>query len=153
MKKLIVLFITAVCLSLITLGTAMAAETPVKIKPSSKITTSNTTLQEGDLLEFVVAEDVFSGSSLCLKKGQKVTGTVTSLDDNNYLSQPAHLYIENFKTVNSKNDPVKLKGIIYKSGNDHHIMGEFVFFEMLRGGEVQINPEKDEFTIYLEENL
>lgn len=134
-------------------GSLKAKEIAVKIKPACKITTSNLDLKEGDLLDFVISEDVYIKSSPYLKKDEKVTGLVTNLEDNNYLSQPAKIHIENFRTVDVKNSPVKLNGIIYKSGNDHHVLGEFVFFEYLRGGEVQINPEKDEFILYIEENL
>ena len=130
-----------------------ASEFPVKIKPVHKISTSNLDLKEGDSLEFVTSEAVLINSKPYINKGELVTATVTSLEDNGYLAQPAKLYLENFRTVSAKNTPIKLKGIIYKSGNDHRVFGEVFTFQFLRGGEVHITPEKDEFTIYVEENL
>lgn len=130
-----------------------AKEIPVKIKPAFKITTSNLDLKEGDCLEFIISNDVFINSKISFKKGQKVYADVTSLEDNGFLVQPAKLYIENFRTINGQNHQVKLNGIIYKTGNDHHMFTEFFVFDVLRGGEVHIKPEKDEFTIYAEDNL
>ena len=130
-----------------------AKEFPVKIKPLQKITTSNIDLKEGDSLDFIISEDVLINSKLYLKRGEKVQGIITGLEDNNYVVQPAKLYIENFKTTTENGMPLKLKGIIYKSGNDHQVFGEFIIFDLLRGGEVQIKPAKDEFTLYVEENL
>lgn len=134
-------------------GFAAAKEVAVKIKPEYKITTSNLDLKEGDILDFTVCEDVFVKSAPYIKKGQKVTGMVTSIQDNDYLVTPAKIYIENFRTHDVNNSPVKLKGIVYKSGNDHHVICEFIILELFRGGEVQIKPQKDVFTIYAEENL
>jgi hypothetical protein len=149
MKKFI---LTIMALALVQ-NIVLSKEIPVKIKPVCKITTCNLNLKEGDTLDFVVADDVFINSKLYIKKGQAVSGVATSLKDNNYLIIPAKIYIENFRTTNVENHRVKLKGIIYKSGNDHHVFGEIFVFDLLRGGEVQITPEKDEFTIYVEENL
>lgn len=153
MKNLIQITTLLIVTLFISSGVVLSKEIPVKIKPASKITTSNLDLQEGDLLQFVVLEDILINSKPYIEKGQIVTGTVTSLEENNYLAQPAKIYIENFKTTNVNNESVKLKGIVYKTGNNHQVLGEFIFFDLMRGGEVQIKPEKDEFTIYLKESL
>jgi len=149
MKKII---LTLLLLS-IAVPSAWAKEVPVKIKPVQKITTSNFSLQEGDSLDFVISENVLINSKLQLKKGTQVQGIITELEDNDYIIKPAKLYIENFRTTTENGMPVKLKGIIYKSGNEHQVFGEFLIFDLLRGGEVQIKPEKDEFTLYAEDNL
>jgi len=132
---------------------ALAKEIPVKIKPIYKITTSNALFTEGDSLDFVVAEDVLINSKVYFNKGQKVIGIITSREENDYLVTPAKLYIENFRTQTAQGKPIKLSGFIYKSGNKHDEIMEFFNPEFIRGGEVQIKPEKDEFTIYAEENL
>jgi len=132
---------------------AFSKEIPVKIKPMQKITTSNLLVKEGDSIDFVVSEDVLINSELRLKKGERVQGIITGLEDNDFVVKPAKLYIENFRTTTVSGKPIKLKGIIYKSGSEHRVFGEFLIFDLLRGGEVQIKPEKDEFTIYIEENL
>lgn len=145
--------ITLIIFSLLITQVAFSKEIAVKIKPAYKISTSNLNLREGDTLDFVVSEDVYVNSRIHLKKGQKVQADVTSLEDNGFLVQPAKIYIENFRTLTSQNNQIKLKGIIYKTGNDHHMFTEFFVFEVLRGGEVHILPGKDEFTIYAEDNL
>lgn len=140
-------------LFMIVSNAVFAADIPVRIKPEYRVTTSNLDLKEGDSLDFVISEDVFVNSKKYLNKGQKVTADVTSLEDNGFLVQPAKLYVENFRTKDAQNNLVKLKGIIYKSGNSHSALTEFFVFDVLRGGEVQIKPEKDEFIIYIEEKL
>lgn len=130
-----------------------AKELAVKIKPVVKITTSNVNLKEGDNVEFCTVEDVYLNSKTKISKGQKVVGIITSIDDNNYFVEPAKLYIENFKTFDSENRLVDLNGVIYKIGSDHHILTDFFLFDLLRGGEVQIKPNKDEFIIYTEGSL
>ena len=149
MKKLILplLFL------LLTTQSVLTKEIPIKIKPIQKITTSNLSLQEGDSLDFAICEDVLINSKLHLKKGAQVQGVITELEDNDYVLKPAKLYIENFRTTTASGMPVKLKGIVYKSGNEHQVFGEFLIFDLLRGGEVQIKPRKDEFTLYTEDNL
>jgi len=140
-------------ISMIVSNTVFAGEIPVKVKPSAKISTSDLKLQEGDSLNFVVVEDVWINSKIKLKKGQKVQAEVTSLEDNGFWVQPAKLYIENFRAYDEAHNLIKLSGIIYRSGSDHSKLTEFFVFESLRGGEVHITPQKDEFTIYIEENL
>lgn len=126
-------------------------EIPVKIKPVKKITTSNTKLMEGDLVDFEISQDVIVNSNISLKQGQKVQGCITSIENNDFEGQPAKIYIENFTTTDDK--LIKFKGIIYRSGNEHASLVELFGPLGLRGGEVQIKPEKDVFTIYIEEKL
>lgn len=152
MKKCpLIILIIILCL---TIQIAVSAkEVAVNIKPAQKITTSNLNLKEGDCLNFVVIDDVFVNSKLYLKKDQAVYADITSIEDNGFLVQPAKLYIENFRTTDINNQPVKLNGIVYKTGNDHHLLTDFFVFDCLRGGEVHINPEKNKFTVYTEANL
>lgn len=149
MKKIILLAIFALIFS----NTVFAKDIPVKIKPMQKITTSDLNLIEGDKVEFATSEDVFVNSKLYIKKGQKISGCITSIVPNGFLVEPATIYIENFRTIDVNKNSVKFKGIIYKSGNDHDEITEFFMSNFLRGGEVQIKPKKDEFTIYVEERL
>lgn len=145
--------IFTVCLFISTLQIAKANEIPVNIKPAAKITTSNVNLQEGDGVNFIVEDDVYVNSKLYLKKNKPVSGTITSIDENGYLYKPATLYIDNFVTENADEKPTKLKGIIYKKGNDHAIITQFIPLPLiwLRGGEVQIKPKKDVFTLVLDD--
>lgn len=149
MKKVIVLIVF-----LLLANTALAKEITVKIKPEYKITTSDVDLVEGDNVDFVVSEDVFINSKQYLRKGQQVTGVVTSIENNGFFVVPAKICIEHFKVVSASDSKIKLKGIVYKIGSEHPKLNEiFIFDLLLRGGEVQIVPEKDEFTMYIEDNL
>lgn len=129
-----------------------AKEYAVMIKPANKISTSDETLKEGDFVDFVTVESV-SAPNFKLAKGQKVTGLITSLEPNGFWVKPASVYIENFKTKDSNNNLVKLNGIVYKQGSDYHNVMDFILIETIRGGEVNILPEKDTFTLYVEDNL
>lgn len=133
---------------------ACAKEIPVNIKPINKITTSNVNLQEGDSVNFVVTDDVFVGSKVCIKKNEPVSGIITSLEENDYLYKPAALYMDNFVAATVNGKTTKLKGIVYKKGCDHSMLTQFIPFPFywLRGGEVQIKPQKDTFTLILEDN-
>lgn len=150
MKKLFLLVI------LLFIGkTSIAKEIPVNIKPVNKITTSNVNLQEGDNANFMIKDDIFINSKLYLKKSAPVSGIITSLEENDYQYKPATLYIDNFVVKDVNNKTVKLKGIIYKKGNDHWMITQFIPIPLmiLRGGEVQIKPKKDVFTLILEDNI
>lgn len=150
-KKLFLLLILSVIGQI-----SIAKEIPVNIKPVSKITTSNVNLQEGDCVNFVITDDVFINSKLYLKKNEPVSGIITGLEENGYLYKPANIYIDNFATKNNGEKAVKLRGIVYKEGNNHWMITQFIPFPctVLRGGEVQIKPKnkKDVFTLILEDN-
>lgn len=141
---LILLFIGQVVLS---------EEIPVNVKPANKVTTSNVNLQEGDNINFVVKDNVIVNSKLIIKKGEPVSGTITHIENNDYLYKPASLYADNFITKDVDGKTVKLRGIIYKKGNDHWTVTQFIPLPLvwLRGGEVQIKPNKDIFTLIFEE--
>ena len=135
------------------LGQAVFAKTiPVQIKPAVKVVTSGIKLQEGDNIPFVIVNDVFVNSKLYLKNGENVSGTITSLKSNNFLYEPAEIYIENFSTKDTTGNLVKLNGIIYKKGNDYGLITQFIPFPCfaIKGGKVKFNPQKDVFTLYLE---
>lgn len=127
-----------------------AKDIPVKLVPVVKVSTSNLLLQEGDEVEFFIAEDVPLKRRKLLRN-QVVTGVITIIRDNNYYSEPAEVCIENLRLKSDSR--VSLSGVIYKKGNEHAKFGDFFKIPIVRGGEVQIKPEKDVFTVYIEENL
>ena len=151
MRKYLIL----IALCLLISQSVLAKDVEVKITPLQKISTSNVCLKSGDNADFIVFDDVYIGSNKVINKGEKVSATITALDDNGFNSQEASVYIENFfvNTVDKKR--VKLDGVILKKGKDHSIYTQFipVLFVYIRGGEVQIKPEKDVFTLYLGEKL
>lgn len=148
LKKVFIIFVFLIYF----VPAGISKEVSVKIVPVSKITTSNLKLQNGDDVEFTTAEDVNINNNLVFKKGQKIYGTIISREENGFLNEPANIYIENLYT-NQNGKRTKLKGIVYKQGRSHDMINGFlpVFDILIRGGEVQIKPNKDVFTIYFEE--
>ena len=132
-----------------------AQNVEVKILPAVKVTTSNRSLMEGDVARFTVSNDVYKGSKLLIKKGEKVEGVITKITPNDFYSIPATVYIENFKTKTVDGKQLKLTGFIDKSGNPHEMIMELITLvaNVVRGGEVQIKPEKDVYTLFLGEKL
>lgn len=128
----------------------IATEIPVNIVPANKITTCNENIQEGDFIEFIVAQNVNVKSKIFIPKGQKVRGILTTLEDNDILLKPASIYIEDFKTTDINGKEVSLNGIVYKKGNDHSLFKEIILIDFIRGGEVFLAPEKDKFILFLE---
>ncbi len=134
---------------------AVAGEFPVKVKPAKKITTSNPLLKEGDYVEFEVVEDAMITADFGLKKGEIVKGLVTKLVDNGFNGSEASIVIDQFEITRESGDKLYLVGEIKRTGSNHdkaiessnYILGPAAFW--IRGGEVHFNPEKDVFTIYL----
>lgn len=148
MKKIFFLFICSAFIS----HSICAKEIAVNVTPAVKLTTANMKLMPGDKAEFLVTEDVKINPVTYLKKGDKVTGIVTSREENGFLGQDASICIENLYITNSSGKRVKLKGIVYKKGRSHDVINGFLepFIVIIRGGEVQLEPNKDIFTVYTE---
>lgn len=129
------------------------ADTSIVVAPKTKITTSNQNLKEGDYLDFVVNQNVFLNNKLLIKQGSIVEGMVTYLEPNTWGGDEAKLTIEQFVTRDIHNKRIKLVGNVYKEGNRHE--GYLAFFRLwlIRGGEVQIKPEKDRFNLFVKESL
>lgn len=148
-------FVLAIIILNMFAGLTFAKEIEVKIKPTQKVTSAKIKLMEGDVVNF----EIVSPKPLV---GKKVTGMVTSLNANNWASEEATLLIENFKLEDGR----KLNGLVYKKGNPHNeslnlaigflqFLGfhtsQAGFMGVVRGGEAQLK-NKNEFTLYLEEN-
>lgn len=128
---------------------AFAKDIPVIVVPVGKITTSNLNLKLGDEVEFRVKGNVIKNGAVYIKESTPVWGVVTFLQANGWFGEYAKITIENLKTQNIYNQRVKLNGSIYKAGSDHEKYLWFLMCLTIRGGEVQIKPEKDSFTLYL----
>lgn len=133
-------------------GATSAREIPIKISAGHKISTSTGKMQEGDTLTLQTTQDFYQGGTLYIKKGSPVSGLITSLVDNDFTCQEASIFAENFKVKNVNGKDVKLKGIVYKKGRNHWMYTQFLpgIYVFIRGGEAQILPQKDIFTLYLE---
>lgn len=150
-KKLSLILI----LMLLSSCVAISKELQVKVYSPVKITTSNPHLQEGDNISFILAEDVYLNSKVYLKKGEAVSGIITNITNNGFVCKEASIYAENFKVKNINERLVSLNGVVYKKGRTHELFTQFIPFvpEIIRGGEVQIKPQKDTFILYFEDNL
>src|SRR5574344_866108 len=85
-----------------------AREIEVPIVPVKSYNTFDNTLMEGDVLDFVVQKNVYSGNNLLVKKGDKVSGLVTSRKENGFCGQAASIFVEQFRLQGGKS----LKGEI-----------------------------------------
>lgn len=129
-----------------------AAEIPIKITPLVNITTSTNIIKEGDNVEFVVLDDVYNGSKLLFKKCTVASGMVSSIVENSFDSKEATILIDNFVIYENDKRRLKLKGSVYKTGNNHPVvygisLGLYAF---VRGGEAFIKHNKDFYTLYFE---
>lgn len=131
-----------------------AKDIPVQLEATSKISTANVNMQEGDNLNLVVVDDVYLDSKLYIAKGTAVVGVITSLVNNNFTCQEASIYAESFRVKTVDGKIVKLKGIVHKEGRNHSLVTQYlpIGYHLIRGGEAEILPQKDVFTLYLESN-
>ena len=156
LKKILITFFILFCIN----NAVFSIEIPVKVVPDSIISTSGGNLQEGDSINFVTAEDIYLDSKLYIKKGEKVSGVITNLVNNDFTCQNASIYAENFKTKNVEGKSIKLIGIIHKDGRNHSYVTQYIpdnpmstsLFFFIRGGEAKIVPQKDSFILFLENN-
>ncbi len=151
MYKKVLLSIIFICCSTV----VFAQEIAVSITPAEIYTTCKNSPKEGDFLNFVTTKDVLN-----IKKGTPVQGLLTERTENGFSGQIATLYVEQFKL-----NKTPLKGIIYQKGNIHPIYFEYfdVFtfgilslisgdqVSLVRGGEAFLIPEKNVYTLYLEQ--
>ncbi len=144
-KIVILLFLLFNCIAV------SAAEISVLVTPEKLITSNNSLHQEGDYVNFIVTQDVYSKQKLLIAKNTKVIGLVTSKIDNDFTSKPAKIYIEQFHTQNVNDKNINLSGIAYKEGNEHKAIMEIAPIWLIRGGEVWLRPHKDIFTLYYKE--
>ncbi len=120
----------------------------VKVTPTQTISTAKkNSLTEGDTVNFRVIQD-----TKILKQDDIVTGIVTSIENNGFAGKEAQVVIENFK-CNGKS----LDGEIYLHGNVHKKLNDFVdgtiseFTMWMRGGEVIVKPNEQEFLLYIKD--
>lgn len=133
-------------------------DTPVRITPAQKISTSFDEIEVGDKIKFSFVKDVYKDGQLYLKKGSPIYGIVDYVDDNGWYYDNAQIDFKYFKTktVDGKTititSPVSINGfeiLKYKSNRPAQ------FFNYcgvaFRGKEVDINPQKEkiQFNIWV----
>lgn len=127
------------------------ADVGVIIVPKAIISTSNSNLNEGDSVDFVVAKDVLLNNKVVIKKGEIVTGIVLELIPNDWSTSPARVKIGQFVTKDIDNNRKKLSGEIFRTGTAHDIVSAIFSDWAIRGGEVHMLPNSDSFIIFLKE--
>ena len=143
MKRVLLITLIFVC----TTNFAFAEKVLVKVTPAKTITTAKkNSLCEGDYVDFKTTEN-----TKAFKKGEIVTGVVTSLEENGFAVKEARVLIEDFHTKDKT-----LDGEIYLHGGLHKKLNDFVEGSLpecsvwIRGSEIIIHPDEQEFILYAE---
>lgn len=89
---------------------------PIKLQISKAITTKNNEISEGQLIDFVVREDVKYNHKVVIPKGTKVTAVVQTYQSRGMNGIPGIIVLDNFKIPNVNNS--RLKSIYIKRGQD-----------------------------------
>ena len=89
---------------------------PIKLQISKAITTKNNEISEGQLIDFVVREDVKYNHKVVIPKGTKVTAVVQTYQTRGMNGIPGIIVLDNFKIPNVNNS--RLKSIYIKRGQD-----------------------------------
>lgn len=89
---------------------------PVKLQITKDITTKNDSVVEGQLIDFVVKEDVKYNYKVVIPKGTKATAVVQTYQSRGMNGIPAIIVLDNFQIENV--EKYKLKHIYIKRGQD-----------------------------------
>lgn len=89
---------------------------PIKLQILEAITTKNNKISEGQLIDFVVREDVKYNHKVVIPKGTKVTAVVQTYQSRGMNGIPGIIVLDNFKIPNVNNS--RLKSIYIKRGQD-----------------------------------
>ena len=89
---------------------------PINLQIQKPITTKNDSVVEGQLIDFVVREDVKYNHSVIVPKGTKVTAVVQTYQSRGMNGIPAIIVLDNFKIPNI--EQYKLKDVYIKRGQD-----------------------------------
>lgn len=89
---------------------------PVKLQISKPITTKNDSVIEGQLIDFVVREDVKYNHKVVIPKGTKATAVVQTYQSRGMNGIPAIIVLDNFQIENV--EKYKLKHVYIKRGQD-----------------------------------
>lgn len=132
--------------------------TPVKITPAQKISTSYDEIEVGDKIKFQTVKDVYKNGKLYIKKGTTVYGLVDYVSENGWAYDNAQIDFKKFytKTFDGQkiviNSPVSINGFDIIKYKGKKVAQVFNYCGVLfRGKEVEIIPKQDkiEFNIWL----
>ncbi len=132
--------------------------TPVKITPAQKISTSYDEIEVGDKIKFQTVKDVYKNGKLYIKKDTTVYGLVDYVSENGWAYDNAQIDFKKFytKTIDGQkiviNSPVSINGFDIIKYKGKKVAQVFNYCGVLfRGKEVEIIPKQDkiEFNIWL----
>lgn len=89
---------------------------PIKLQIQSPITTKNDSIVEGQVIDFVVREDVKYNHKVVVPKGTKVTAVIQTYQSRGMNGIPAIIVLDDFEIPNL--DKSKLKDDYIKRGQD-----------------------------------
>lgn len=89
---------------------------PIKLQIQKPITTKNDSVVEGQLIDFIVREDVKYNHKVVIPKGTKATAVVQTYQSRGMNGIPAIIVLDNFKIPNI--EQYKLKDVYIKRGQD-----------------------------------
>ena len=123
----------------------------VRLRPKTKIST-HSRLKDGDVVKFVVAQNIVYNGKIVLKKNSEVSAVVENISPNDRYGVPANLVISRFTTEAL---PKKtLDGEINRQGKNHSVwvyplsyflmpfFGAGIGTTFIRGGNVSIPPDE-----------
>lgn len=132
---------------------------PVKLKVEQEFTTKKN-LEEGQKIEFKVAEDVKVGNNIFIPKNSKIIGRVETISLNEAMGVPADMVIESFIVKMPNNEEFYLENASLKRiGANRSIwvyplfysglmfFGAGVVFAPIRGGHAKLKI-KDVYEVY-----
>lgn len=93
---------------------------PIKLQIIRPISTKKSGVYEGQVIDFIVKEDVKYNSKTIIKKGEKVTGTIQTLMDRGMNGIPATLIIDDFEIKGIEKN--KLKSTYIKKGQNRTLI-------------------------------
>lgn len=132
--------------------------TPIKIKPTQKISTCYDEIEVGDIIKFAAVKDVYKNGKLYIKKDTPIYGTVDYVSENGWSYDNAQIDFKKFKTKTADGKVINITSPLSINGFDIlKYKGERLaqFFNYcgvaFRGKEVEIIPQKDniEFNLWL----
>lgn len=152
MKKSLLLIIFLVS----SLQVAFAEKIPVKITPAQIITTDHDEIEVGDRINFTIVNDIYINDKLYLEKGTPIYGKVDFFHPNGWAGDNADIKLVDFKTtdINDKtvviNYPLNINGNTLKA-NDIKQYISWITTILIRGSEINIEPDTKVFNIFIEQ--
>lgn len=146
-------FLVFICL-FISNQVNLAKQIPVKIAPTQIITTKKDSTDVGDRIKFEVIKDVYDeNGKLILKKGDELVGTVDFIHPNGWVGDSAEVKIKHFhhSGKDRKSDyefPICIKGKPSETNKVKRLIESIS--TAIRGSEVFVEPDSEQFDIFIE---